>query len=124
MKILVVEDMPDTRNSLRVLLMCWGHEVIAVEDGVQGLKAFAEHRPDAIVSDIGVPNMNGWDMASAIRALPGGQNVYMIAMTAIDDDVSRQRSYEVGFAHHLVKPEGIERLERLLKAANAARSAA
>lgn len=115
MKVLVVEDQPDIAETLRVLLTLWGHTVVLERNGVRGLQMFQHERPSVVVSDIGMPRMNGWEMAAAIRELPGGQDVFLIALTAYDSDKERQRSRQAGFDVHLVKPYGIDELEKLLK---------
>ena len=90
-------------------------------DGRDAIEAAAAFQPDAIVLDIGLPRMNGYEAARAIRELPGLANVLIIAATGYGQDVDRQRSRDAGFDHHLVKPID---LDALLHAIDAARTTA
>ena len=120
LRCLVVEDNVDAAQMLQVALESAGHEVSVAFDGRDALAAAADFRPDAVVLDIGLPRMNGYDVARAIRRLPGLADVFIIAVTGYGQDSDRQKSRDAGCDQHLVKP--IE-LEPLLDALAAGRSA-
>ncbi len=101
--ILLIEDNPDGRESLRMLLSYLGHRVDVAADGVEGVrKALALH-PDLALVDIGLPRLDGYQVARRIRAVLGGK-VLLIAYTAYDSPDTEQRVIEAGFDAHLVKP--------------------
>ncbi|MGH7170828.1 MAG: response regulator [Gemmataceae bacterium] len=101
--VLLIEDNPDGRESLRMLLSFLGHQVDVAADGVEGVqKALARH-PDVALVDIGLPRLDGYQVARRIRAALG-QNVVLIAYTAYDDADTERRVIEAGFDAHLVKP--------------------
>jgi CheY-like chemotaxis protein/nitrogen-specific signal transduction histidine kinase len=103
LRILVVEDARDTRDLLKVELELDGHEVMTAEDGVEGLDRFRSFAPQAVVLDIGLPGMDGFEVAQRIRS-NGGQDVLLIAATGYGDEQTRARAHAVGFDEHLVKP--------------------
>ena len=101
--VLLIEDNADGRESLRMLLSFLGHQVDVAADGVEGVqKALAGH-PDVAIVDIGLPRLDGFQVARRIRAALG-ENVMLIAYTAYDDADTEQRVAEAGFDAHLVKP--------------------
>jgi CheY-like chemotaxis protein len=110
--ILLVEDDPDTRKLLTTLLQVLGHRVTAVFTMKDGLAAFAQHSFDVLISDIGLPDGNGWQL----REEAGPQAVRLaIAMTGFAQASDRNKSESAGFQHHLVKPFDPEELIRILK---------
>ena len=113
-RVLVVDDNEDAATSLALLLGLRGHETRAAFGGVAGLHAADEFRPDAVVLDIGMPDLDGYDTARRIRATGWGATVVLIAQTGWGQADDRQRSFAAGFDHHLVKPVDVETLERLL----------
>src|SRR5689334_5554533 len=102
-RVLVVEDQADVRESLCMLLSLCGHEVRSAADGPGGLELALSWRPDAVVSDVGMPGLDGWDLARQLRLALGG-SVVLVALTAYAGDDDRERSREAGFDHHLAKP--------------------
>jgi PAS domain S-box-containing protein len=117
---LVVEDNIDAAQLLQFALESEGHQVRVTFDGVDAVAAAAAFKPDAVVLDIGLPRMNGYDVARAIRQLPGLADVVIIAATGYGQDADRQKSHDAGCDYHLVKP--IE-LQALLQALAAGRTA-
>jgi CheY-like chemotaxis protein len=115
LRVLVVDDVEDIRESLGVLLRAWGHEVRLAHDGPSALEAFRCFGPDAVLLDIGLPGMSGWEVASHIRA-QGGQHALLVAVTGYCQDEDRERSREAGFDIHLVKPADPQEVRRLLAA--------
>jgi PAS domain S-box-containing protein len=114
LRCLVVDDNIDAAHMLETLLTAEGHDVHVAFDGRDAVDAAASYRPDAVVLDIGLPRMNGYDVARAIRRLPGLEQVLMIAATGYGQDSDRQKSREAGFDHHLVKPIELDVLLRTL----------
>lgn len=101
--ILLIEDNPDGRESLRMLLSYLGHRVDVAADGVEGVRKALTLHPDIVLVDIGLPLMDGYQVARRIRAALG-RNVLLIAYTAYDSADTEQRVAEAGFDAHLVKP--------------------
>jgi CheY-like chemotaxis protein len=98
-----VEDNPDGRESLRLLLSILGHRVDVAADGVEGVTKAVLRQPDIALIDIGLPLLDGYQVARRIRALLG-QRIILIAYTAYDSPEARERVVEAGFDAHLVKP--------------------
>ena len=103
-KILVVDDNVDAANTLGGLLGMDGFTVTTVYDGVAAVAAASVHRPDAIVMDIGMPGMNGYDAARLIRQQPGNEKTVLIALTGWGQASDKTQAGLAGFNHHLVKP--------------------
>lgn len=113
-KVLVVEDNRDSASTMKTLLTLMGHQVVTAHDGLAGLAAAQEFRPDVVLLDIGIPLLNGQEVAKRIRQECWGGRMLLIATTgwSAKDDV--QRSWEAGFDHHLVKPVDPDTLRRLI----------
>jgi signal transduction histidine kinase len=114
-RILVAEDGPDAAESFRMLLTIMGHDVRVVSDGVQAVDAAREFRPDLIIMDLGMPRMNGYDAARAIRAGARGGEPVIIALTGWGQPEDQRRSLEAGFDRHLTKPVDPNLLRSLLE---------
>jgi len=115
-RILVVDDNVDAAESLGALLRCLGAEVFTVHDGPAALEALRTEEPCAAVLDIGMPGMDGYEVARRVRAGPRGEDIQLIALTGWGNDEDRRRSREAGIDHHLVKPVDLNVLESLLAA--------
>jgi signal transduction histidine kinase/ActR/RegA family two-component response regulator len=102
--VVVADDNVDAADSLGMLLRFDGHDVTIVHDGEAAVAAVQERRPDVVVLDLGMPGLDGLEAAKRIRAMPGGQDVKLIALTGWGQDSDRVRTREAGFDHHLVKP--------------------
>jgi signal transduction histidine kinase len=113
-RILLADDNRDALDSLATLLQCDGHEVHTAADGAEALEVAAGVHPDVILLDIGMPKMDGYEVARRIRSEPWGKNAVLIALTGWGQDEDRRRSREVGFDSHLVKPLDPEALATLL----------
>lgn len=111
-RVLVIEDNADAANSLRALLELDGHSVELAADGPTGLDALLTGRPDAAVVDIGLPGMNGFDVAKHSRG--AGYAGMLVALTGYGQGTDIKRALQAGFDAHLVKPLDAERLRRLL----------
>jgi CheY-like chemotaxis protein len=113
-RILVVDDNLDGANSLAMLLEIAGHETHQAHDGVEAIEAAERVRPDAVLLDIALPRMNGYEVCRRIRAQAWGKDLMMVALTGWGQDEDRQRSQEAGFNSHLVKPVDVDVLMKLL----------
>ena len=114
-RILVVEDNRDTAMSLMILLAMKGYTVHTANDGLKAVEVAAAFEPDVVLLDIGLPGINGHEVARRIRASSGGKDVRMIALTAWGDEEHRKRSVEVGCEHHLLKPVRLTELMQVLQ---------
>jgi two-component system CheB/CheR fusion protein len=103
-RVLVVDDNRDAAESMAVLLRMEGHLVNVVYDGLAALDAVQSFRPDAILLDIGLPGLDGFEVAERIRAAPGGSELLIVAISGYGEDAHRDRAKEIGFDHHFVKP--------------------
>lgn len=119
-RILIVDDNPDAVSSLRVVLNSMGYEIQTAHDGPQALELAADFRPHAILLDIGLPKINGYDVACKIRDQPWGKSMLLVATTGWGQLDDRQRAFDAGFDHHLVKPVDSARLDELFKRSLAA----
>jgi PAS domain S-box-containing protein len=115
-RVLVVEDHQDARDSLRLLLALDGHEVDEAADGVTALEKIVARRPDVALVDIGLPSLDGYSIARAVRAAPQGKSLFLVALTGYGQPEDRQRAIDAGFDAHLVKPVEPDRLRQLLAA--------
>ena len=115
MRVLVADDNEDAAESLRMVLELMGAKAWAVYDGQAALALAAELQPEVILLDVGMPLMNGHDVARAVRQESWGRNVVLVALTGWGQDDDRRRSKEAGFDHHLVKPVEMPALRALLE---------
>jgi PAS domain S-box-containing protein len=113
-RILVVDDNKDAAESLAVLLRLVGHEVRMAHSGPAALDAAEEHPPEVVLLDIGLPKMDGLQVARYLRQDLGLTNVLLVAMTGYGQENIRNRTQEAGFNAHLVKPVDLDALQELL----------
>jgi CheY-like chemotaxis protein len=118
--VLVVEDNLDSAASLSELLGLWGYPVQMVHDGYQALTAARQWRPEVILLDIGLPGIDGYEVARRLRREPATTDVLMVALTGYGGEEERRRAQQAGFNHHLTKPVELESLQALLREAHAA----
>src|SRR5205823_10323819 len=111
-RVLVIEDIPDTRESLRQVLSLAGHEVEAIGDGHEGLKRALQWRPDVALIDIGLPGIDGFEIASTLREAIPRNEMLLIAVTGYGAPSDRERSARAGFDAHLLKPVDFIQLEK------------
>jgi len=116
-KILIIEDNDDNRNTLRALLACMGHDVDVAQDGMLGIERARAFKPEVALIDIGLPGLNGYRVAEALRTEPWGGGMVLIALTGYGQSEDRKRAFEAGFDAHLVKPVNFENLLSLLDTA-------
>ena len=113
-RILIADDNNDALESLATLLQLSGHEVFTATNGGTALQSAERHQPEVALLDIGMPMLDGYEVAKRIRAQPWGQRITLVALTGWGQDSDRRRSREAGFDSHLVKPLDLETLTDLL----------
>jgi CheY-like chemotaxis protein/two-component sensor histidine kinase len=116
-RILVVDDNEDSANSLAMLLRFKGNDIRTAHDGVEALEIADTFHPEIVLLDIGLPKLNGYDVARRIRQRPWGHKVLLIALTGWGNEEDRRLSQEAGFNFHIVKPVDLAALEELLAGA-------
>jgi PAS domain S-box-containing protein len=104
LRIVVADDNRDAAASLAALLELEGHEVAVVNDGAAALDAIQQSRPDIALLDIGMPSLNGYDIAKRVRAAEWGSDITLVAVTGWGQDTDKDLAFEAGFDHHWVKP--------------------
>jgi CheY-like chemotaxis protein/two-component sensor histidine kinase len=114
-RILVVDDNRSNAQSLELLLRALGQEVYTAFDGPEALELARKHQPEVILLDIGLPLMDGYEVARRCREDVSLRVLTVVAMTGYGQDSDRQRSQEAGFDAHLVKPVDLDELRLLLK---------
>ena len=115
-RILIVEDSRDGRDMLRYLLERAGHEVHEAGDGPSGVEAILKVRPDIALVDVGLPGLDGYEVARRVRASEAGRTVRLVALTGYGLPEDHRRSHEAGFDTHLVKPVDAARLDAVIGA--------
>ena len=118
-RILIVDDNQDSADSLAMFLKIKGYEVGTAYDGEQAVEAAEALRPDVVLLDIGMPNLDGYDACRRIRQQPWGQGMFLIALTGWGQEEDRRRTEEAGFNQHMVKPVDPAVLMKLLASLSA-----
>ena len=113
-RILVVDDNHDAAASLALFLESLGHETCVAHDGERALNMAIRFRPDMVLLDIGMPGVDGYELARRLRALPQPVPLHIVAVTGYGRDIDRQQSREAGVDEHLVKPVSENELARVL----------
>ena len=114
LRVLVVDDNVDTAGIFAMLLRMWGHEVRTTHDGPSALDLAAEFRPDAVLLDIGLPRMDGFEVAEQLRAHPDFARILIVGSSGYSRESDRRRAAEVGIDLYLVKPFDPWQLESIL----------
>ena len=117
LRVLVVDDNVDTVLSFSILLRASGHDVFTANDGLLAVQVANEQHPDVVLLDIGLPGLNGYEVAKRIRKQKGGNEIVLIALTGYGQDTDRELSAQAGFNHHLVKPARLDQVKEILAAA-------
>jgi len=111
-RVLVVEDDPDTREAPREFLRSCGHDVAVAADGREAIAITLDRAPDVVVVDIGLPDIDGYEVAQRIRSAPGGGSPYLVALTGSDEDAA---SRAAAFDAYVVKPADPDALRALME---------
>jgi CheY-like chemotaxis protein len=114
-KVLVVDDNEDAAKMLALMLSLEGHDVRTAFGGAEALAAVETFTPETVFLDIGLPGMDGYEVARRLRQAPGLSAVTLVAMTGFSADEDLQRARAAGFDHHLVKPADPTEVTRLLR---------
>ena len=113
-RLLVVDDNKDAAESMSMLLEMWGHDVAYAYDGPTALETAEQWQPEAVFLDIGLPGMDGYEVAERLRELPHAKDAVLIAITGYGQEDDRLRSRQAGIDHHLVKPVAPDALRSLI----------
>ncbi|MCI3953342.1 MAG: hypothetical protein K0R53_2842 [Burkholderiales bacterium] len=113
-RILVVDDNRDAADSMGMLLQVLGADVRIARDGLQALQEFTSYDPAVVLLDIGMPGIDGYEVARRIRSGFPGRRASLVALTGWGQEEDRRRAREAGFDHHLIKPADVETLQALL----------
>jgi signal transduction histidine kinase/ActR/RegA family two-component response regulator len=119
-RVLVVDDNRDSADTLGELLALWGHDVAVAHDGPGALEVAEARHPEVVLLDIGLPGVDGYEVARRIRASAQGNEPLLIALTGLGQEGDRRKSVEAGFDHHLAKPVDPEALRDLIARGNGA----
>jgi CheY-like chemotaxis protein len=115
-RVLVVDDNVDAAESLAVILRIDGHEVRTTHDGMRAIEMADEFRPHVVLLDLGMPKLNGYEVARRVRGEAWGRDVFLVACTGWGQPEDRRRSKAAGFDHHIVKPVSPEAVLELVAA--------
>jgi CheY-like chemotaxis protein len=113
-RILIADDNQDAAESLALLLELGGHTVRTAHRGRAALSLAQTFRPDAVLLDIGMPDLSGYEVAQTLRREPWAHRTHLIALTGLGQEADRRRALEAGFDHHLVKPVDTDQLLALI----------
>jgi CheY-like chemotaxis protein len=114
LRILVVEDDPESLQMMGALLSLWGYAPRLVASGQAALDAVEQEMPDVLLLDLGLPGMDGFEVARRLRGRPGGDRLFISAVTAYRGDEHQRQAQEAGFDRYLMKPVDIETLRQVL----------
>ncbi len=113
-RVLLVEDNPESRDMLQTILTLDGFQVQVAEDGQQGLDAILSQQPDVALIDIGLPKLDGLEIARRVRKLRNRSEIFLVALTGYGQAKDREAAFQAGFDEHLVKPVNPKDLERIM----------
>ena len=119
LRVLVVDDNRDAADSCASMLQLSGHQVKTAYNGTQALQVGKEFRPQVVLLDIGLPDLNGYEVARRMRASSWGASVPLVAVTGWGKEEDRQRAFEAGFNHHLTKPVAPDAVEAVVNSVGA-----
>jgi two-component system CheB/CheR fusion protein len=116
-RVLIIEDNLDAAESLREVLELGEHEVEVAYSGPDGIERAHSFHPDVVLCDIGLPGMDGYEVARAVRQDPTLQSTFLVALSGYALPEDQERAAEAGFQHYLAKPPSVDALERVLSKA-------
>ena len=114
-RILVVDDNEDAADSLTMVLQLEGHQIACAYTAEDALMLAPDFRPELALLDVGLPRMDGYELAKRLRALPGFDRVYLVALTGYGQPGDRERALAAGFDDHLVKPAEFRALQQIIE---------
>jgi CheY-like chemotaxis protein len=114
-RVLIVEDDDDSRDLLGELVMTFGHDAISAKNGDDALRQVLDTRPDVALIDIGLPDVDGFEVARRVRAALGANSIRLVALTGYSDLETRATATEAGFDDYITKPVVAEALAELLE---------
>ena len=114
-RVLLVDDSPDSSEPLSLLLQAKGHETRVAIDGATAISVADEFRPDCVLLDLGLPQMDGYEVARRLRQRPYGAEMLLVALTGWAGKDVRSKAAEAGFDYHLVKPVDWDELEKIVQ---------
>ena len=117
LRILVVEDDPESLQMMGALLALWGYEPRLVPGGPAALEQVERETPDIVLLDLGLPGMDGFEVARRLRGRPGGDSLFIAAVTAYRGEEHQRQAKEAGFDRYLMKPVDIDTLRQVLSQA-------
>ena len=118
-RVLVVEDIPEVRMMLRLLLEVKGFQVEEAGDGPDGVRKAIEWRPEVAVVDIGLPGLDGYEVARRMRNEPWGRNLLLVALSGLGQEEHQRLTREAGFDRHVTKPADMNVLKAVLQESRA-----
>jgi signal transduction histidine kinase/DNA-binding response OmpR family regulator len=121
-RILIVDDSGDFRDILQETLEDWGHQVWVAKDGIDGVARILRLQPDVALVDVGLPGIDGYEVARRVRAAPNGAELYLVALTGYGGVEDKDKARSAGFDRHLTKPIGVDELLQLLERAEDGRA--
>lgn len=113
-RLLVVDDLVDAADSMALVLRMWGYDAEVSYNGPDALATVAAYRPQVVLLDLGLPVMDGLEVARRLLVRPECRHVVLIALTGYTDQKSRTLAREAGFHHYLIKPVELDHLQELL----------
>jgi two-component system, chemotaxis family, CheB/CheR fusion protein len=113
-RILIVDDNADTAETVALLVQSWGYKTAIANDATAAIEVAKSFRPDIALLDIGLPRMNGFELARSLRKLPESAKILLIAITGYGREQDREAAHLAGFNHYMVKPVDVDRLRALL----------
>lgn len=120
-RVLVIEDNRDAADTLREVMLSAGHEVEVAYDGREGIEKARSYHPDVVLCDIGLPIVNGYEVAQVLRADPSLSSTYLVALTGYALQEDTRRAFSAGFNRHLAKPSAIEQIQEIVSLAPSSR---
>ena len=114
-RVLLVDDNPDSSEPLSLLLQSKGHETRVATDGAQAISVADEFKPNCVLLDLGLPRMDGYEVARRLRDRPYGSDVVLVALTGWAGRDIRTKAAEAGFDYHLVKPVNWDEVENIVR---------
>lgn len=114
LRVLIVDDVHDAADSLAQLIRFWGHEPAVAYEACGAIQEASATPPDVVLLDIGLPKMDGWELARRLRQLPGMAKALLVALTGYGQEADVQRCKEAGIDCHFLKPVDPDELKRML----------